>query len=262
MSTKPNLTITIVTMKKLIIPFFLGLLISTLGLTAYNAIAPDHNAVGGSMGTIRQLSQWSNDGVNITQNVANTALKFTGLESSGDCLVTDASGVVTTDDCGSGGISDGDKGDITVSSSGNTWTIDNVAVTLAKLSSAVQTSLGLADSSSQATGVENNADVTDAANVSAAGAAMLGSANTFTNTGDTSFAGNVGIGTAAPDTKLQVAGAITQQPLSSDPADPDPGNSVQWVSDGTETGDAGDVMMKINVGGTTKVITLIDYSVA
>jgi len=59
-----------------------------------------------------------------------------------------------------------------------------------------------------------------------------------------------------------VAGAITQQPLSADPADPYDGNSVQWVSDGSGSGDAGDVMMKINVGGTTKIVTIIDFSVA
>ena len=74
--------------------------------------------------------------------------------------------------------------------------------------------------------------------------------------------GNVGIGTMAPDTLLHNAGAYTQESLSSDPADPDAGNSVQWVSDGTGSGDAGDVLLKVNVGGTTKVITLIDYSVA
>jgi hypothetical protein len=72
--------------------------------------------------------------------------------------------------------------------------------------------------------------------------------------------GAVGIGTTAPDTILDVNGAITQRPLSSDPANPDAGGSVMWVSDGTGAGDAGDVMIKINVGGSVKTATLVDYS--
>lgn len=55
-------------------------------------------------------------------------------------------------------------------------------------------------------------------------------------------------------------GVTTLIGQSADPADPSDGNSVQWVSDGTGTGDPGDVIIKINVGGVVKTITIVDYS--
>ena len=54
----------------------------------------------------------------------------------------------------------------------------------------------------------------------------------FNVDGTNVFYGSIGVG-VSPDTKLHVAGAVTQEPLSSDPSDPSAGNSVQWVSDGT-----------------------------
>ena len=74
--------------------------------------------------------------------------------------------------------------------------------------------------------------------------------------------GNVGIGLTDPDTLLDVAGAVTQRELSADPSDPDEGSSVTWQSDGTGFGDDGDIVMKITAGGTTKTITLVDFSAA
>lgn len=47
---------------------------------------------------------------------------------------------------------------------------------------------------------------------------------------------------------------------SADPSDPAEGQSVMWQSDGTGTGDDGDILIKITAGGLTKTATLVDFS--
>lgn len=47
---------------------------------------------------------------------------------------------------------------------------------------------------------------------------------------------------------------------SSDPDDPPEGAFTIWQSDGTDSGDDGDIMIKITAGATTKTATLIDFS--
>ena len=49
--------------------------------------------------------------------------------------------------------------------------------------------------------------------------------------------------------------------LSVDPSDPGTGKAVMWMSDGTDTGSNGDIIIKVNVGGVTKTATLLDYSI-
>ena len=45
-----------------------------------------------------------------------------------------------------------------------------------------------------------------------------------------------------------------------DPADPAEGHSIIWLSDGTGSGDDGDLMVKITAGASTKTVTLVDFS--
>lgn len=54
----------------------------------------------------------------------------------------------------------------------------------------------------------------------------------------------------------------TLKEQDSDPSDPDEGESVIWQSDGASanSGDDGDIMIKITAGGVTKTGTLIDFS--
>ena len=68
-----------------------------------------------------------------------------------------------------------------------------------------------------------------------------------------------GVGTYSFDGSVLAASLITSQ-LSADPSEPASGDTVIWASDGTGKGDAGDVMIASNVGGTTKYGTLFDYS--
>lgn len=60
---------------------------------------------------------------------------------------------------------------------------------------------------------------------------------------------------------LEVEGGIHLDDLSVDPVDPPNGSTRLWQSDGTDSGDDGDLMMKItDSSGTTKTITLVDFS--
>lgn len=224
----------------------------------------------GGDGTINQLNQWRSDGGRITQNVAGTILKLTGYESAGDCLVTDASGVVSTSACGGGGSSKWtDGGSIIYPTTGESIEVSSIAATGTATSTftrlAVSTALNLFGTVGSAlsdfcvaiTGGAGLCDGNDATGGGGSGSnwdIVSGGLETATTTDFARAAYFVGTSTTATSTFIN-AGVTTLSALTSAGLDIDSNNGTHVLNLGQGGGSSATFAGGVNIDGQTRLAT-------
>lgn len=131
---------------------------TTLGLgTAATSAATAFAAAATTISTTAPLAGGGDLSANRTLTVATFGAAASGVVPSSGGGTTNflrADGTWAAPPSGSGGVSDGDKGDITVTGSGATWTIDPAAVTYAKIQNVSATDKLLGRSTAAAGPVE------------------------------------------------------------------------------------------------------------